>query len=197
MLPLAADVRESDDVRRVVDRTVDRFGRVDTLVNNAAVGLLSLRSELKPVTDVTEDEWDTVVETNLRGPFLFTKYALPHMLDRGAGNVVNVTSGYGKHGEPNWSPYVSSKHGLEGLTATTALECEGTGVNVNAIDPDSSVDTGFWNTDEKRQHLAPEARERVSDPEVMNDAMVLLAAQGPDGVSGESLTKAAWEERLG
>jgi 3-oxoacyl-[acyl-carrier protein] reductase len=190
-------VRESDDVRRVVDRTIDRFGCIDTLVNNAAVGLLSLRGELKPVTEVTEEEWDTVIETNLRGPFLFTKYALPHMLERGEGNLINVTSGYGKHGEPNWSPYVSSKHGLEGLTDTIARECADTGINVTAIDPGGSVNTGFWNTAEKRQYLPPEARERVSDPTIMNDAMVLLASQDPHGVSGESLARTEWEDRLG
>lgn len=196
MLPLAADVRQSADVQRVIEQTLERFSRLDTVVNNAAVGLLSLKSELKPVTEVTEEEWDTVIETNLRGPFLFTKYALPPMLEQGEGNLINVTSGYGKHGEPNWAPYVSSKHGLEGLTETTALECEGTGINVNAVDPGGSVDTGFWNTDEKRQYLSPEAREQVRDPNTMNDAMVQLAAQGPDGVNGESLTSTEWEEKL-
>jgi len=197
MLPVAADVRSSDDVQHVVDTAIQRFGRIDSLVNNAAVGLLSLQSELKPVTDVTEAEWDTVIETNLRGPFLFTKYALAHMRDRENGNIVNVSSGYGKQGAPNWAPYVTSKHGLEGLTKTTALECEDSGVNVNVIILGGSVNTGFWNTDRKRGHLPEEVRDEVQDLDTMNDAMVLLAAQGPDGVSGASLTSSEWEERLG
>lgn len=197
MHPVAADIREADDVRRVVDEAVDHFGRIDTVVNNAAVGLLSLTGELKSVEDVTPEEWDTVIETNLRGPFLLTKYALPHMRQRGRGNLINVTSGYGKHGQAEWAPYVSSKHGLEGLTDTVARECADTGINVNAIDPGGSVETGFWNTADKRSHLPPAERDRVASPDVMNDAMVLLAGQGPEGVSGESLTTSEWEERLG
>lgn len=197
VLVAPADVRDADAVEGVVGRAVEQFGGVDVLVNNAGVGMLSLTGDLKPVEDVTPGEWDLIVETNLRGPFLFTKFALPHMREAGWGNLVNVSSAYGKHGEPEWAPYVSSKHGLEGLTKTTALECADTGVNVNAITPAGSVDTGFWNTDEKRSHLPPEAREAVQDPDVMDDAMVLLARQGPDGVSGESLPAPEWERRLG
>lgn len=193
----SADVREPAAVERVVDRTIERYGRIDVLVNNAAIGLLSLEGELKTVQNVSADEWDSVLETNLKGPFLFTKHVLPHMLERGRGTIVNVSSAYGTHGAVGWSPYVSSKHGLEGLTKTTALETADTGITVNAITPAGSVRTGFWNTEEKRSHLPPEARDEVQDPDVMNDAMVLLAAQNPEGVTGESMSAPEWEDLLG
>jgi len=192
-----ADVRDADAVAGVVEATVERFGRLDGLVNNAGVGLLSLRGELKPVHEVTPAEWATVVETNLTGPFYFTKYALPHMLDAGRGNVVNVSSGYGQRGAAEWAPYSASKHGLEGLTASVALEVEDEGINVNGLLPGGSVETGFWDTDEKLSQLRPSARDEVQSTDVLDDAAVALLAQGPDGVTGESLRVPAWEERLG
>ena len=196
LLAVPADVRDAGDVKRVVEATVDRFGPPDVLVNNAAVGLLSLRSELERLVDVSEDDWDLVIETNLKGPFLFTRETVGRMLENGGGTVINVTSAFGKRGKAGWGPYVSSKHGLEGLTKTTALEYGDDGVTANAVAPGTSVDTGFWNTAEKRRNLTPEQRERVGDPSVMNDAVVLLATQ-TEGVTGESLRAAEWEERLG
>ncbi|MFB6119968.1 MAG: SDR family NAD(P)-dependent oxidoreductase [Halobacteriaceae archaeon] len=196
MLPVTADVRDEDDVQRVVESAVDRFGRLDGLVNNAAVGLLSLQSELKDVEEISREEWQTVVETNLTGPFLFTKHALPALRDGDGGHVVNVSSGYGRRGAAGWAPYVSSKHGLEGLTETVALENEDEGVTANAILPGGSVETGFWDTEEKLSHLRPSARDEVQSPDVLNDAVTALLAQGPDGVTGESMRAPAWEERL-
>jgi len=196
MRPVAADVRDPEDVERVVETAVDAFGRLDGLVNNAAVGLLSMQSELKDVEDVGYEEWQTVIETNLTGPFLFTKHALPYLRDGDGGHVVNVSSGYGRRGAAGWSPYVSSKHGLEGLTETVALENEEQGVTANAILPGGSVETGFWNTEEKLSHLRPSARDEVQSPDVLDDAVTALLAQGPDGVTGESMRVPAWEETL-
>lgn len=191
-----ADIRRASEVEAVIDTAIERFGGVDVLVNNAAVGLLSLQSELKPVHRIEPEEWATVLETNLTGTFLCMRYALPSMIERDSGNVVNVSSAYGTHGEPGWGPYVSSKHGLEGLTETVALEHEDDGINANAITPAGSTNTGFWDTDEKRAHLPPAERDEVQEADVMDEAAVLLAAQGPDGVSGESMSAPEWESRL-
>lgn len=186
-----ADVRDSDAVDRVIDRTLEEFGRVDTLVNNAGVSLLGMTDGRSQLHEITDEEWATVLETNLTGTFLFTRAALPAMYEQGRGNVINVSSGLGRHAIAGAGPYVSSKWGLEGLTRTTALEGEDRGVLANAIDPGGRVNTDIW------AHLPQEERERILQPDVMNDAAVLLAAQGPDGVTGESMPAQEWEQRLG
>ena len=186
-----ADVRDADAVERVVERTVERFGRIDTLVNNAGVSILGMQDSRKRLVDVTASEWDTVLDVNLRGVFLFTRAALPHMYGAGRGNVVNVSSGLGRRAIAGAGAYVSSKWGLEGLTRVTAIEGEDHGVNANALDPGGRVDTDIW------AHLPDSERAEILPPDVMDDAAVLLAAQGPDGVTGESMTAEEWEERLG
>lgn len=189
-LVVTADVTDADAVERAVDRVVNEFGRVDTLVNNAGVGLLSLDGKLKPVVDVGVDEWRTVLEVNLTGAFLCAREVLPHMVDQGRGNVINVSSMLGHEAEANWAPYASSKFGLEALTQTMALEHAGDGVNVNSLYPGGRVETAFWD------QLPDEERVDIFGPDVLNDAAVLLAAQGPDGVTGESADAATWESRL-
>ncbi|MFB6172602.1 MAG: SDR family NAD(P)-dependent oxidoreductase [Haloarculaceae archaeon] len=190
-LVVPADVRDADAVARVIERTVESFGRLDTLVNNAGVSILGMQDARKPLHEVTEEEWDTVLETNLKGTFLFTRAALPHLYEQGRGNVLNVSSGLGRHAIAGAASYVSSKWGLEGFTQTTALEAEEHGVNANAIDPGGRVNTDIW------AHLPQEEREQILQPDVMDDAAVLLAAQGPDGVTGESMTAEEWEDHLG
>ncbi|QSW97773.1 SDR family NAD(P)-dependent oxidoreductase [Haloterrigena alkaliphila] len=190
-LVVPADVRDSEAVEQVIDRTIDEFGRIDTLVNNAGVSLLGMYDERNRLEDISEEDWDTVLEVNLKGVFLFTRAVLPHMYEQEHGNVINISSGLGRHAIGGAAPYVSSKWGLEGLTRTTALEGEEHGVTANALDPGGRVDTDIW------AHLPDEEREQILDPDVMNDAAVLLASQGPDGVSGESMPAEEWEQRLG
>lgn len=186
-----ADVTDSTEVEGVVEATLDAFGRVDTLVNNAGIGLLSLDDGGRPTHEVSEERWRQVIDVNLTGVFLCSKAALPHMLERGSGNVINISSGLGRYAAPGYAPYNSSKHGLEGLTKTMALDYEDAGINVNALDPGGRVDTAFWD------HLPDEERAEILRQDVMNDAAVLLAAQGSEGVTGESMDAADWEERLG
>ncbi|MFA9425970.1 SDR family NAD(P)-dependent oxidoreductase [Natronorubrum sp. A-ect3] len=189
-LVVPADVRDSDDVARVIDRTLERFGRLDTLVNNAGVSLLH-KSDHDELSDITEDEWDRVLEVNLKGVFLFTRAAVPHLYEQGHGTIINISSGLGRRAIPGAAAYVSSKWGLEGLTRATALESEPYGVTVNGLDPGGRVNTDIW------AHLPAAEREEILQPDVMNDAAVLLAAQGPDGVTGESMAAEEWEQRLG
>jgi 3-oxoacyl-[acyl-carrier protein] reductase len=189
-LVVPADVRDADAVERVVDRTIEEFGRIDTLVNNAGVSILGMQDSRKELTEVTEDEWDTVLEVNLKGVFLFTRATLPHMYDQEQGNVINISSGLGRNAIDGAGAYVSSKWGLEGLTRVTHLEADERGVNANALDPGGMVNTNIW------AHLPEEDRQSILQPDVMDDAAVLLAAQGPDGVSGESMPAEDWEAQL-
>ena len=185
-----ADVRSSEDVERAVARTVEAFGRIDTLINNAGVSQLGLTDERHPVVEVSEEMWDLVLETNLKGVFLFSKESIPHMGGGERANVINVSSGLGRHATAGAGPYVASKWGLEGLTRTLALEHEGE-INVNALDPGGRVNTDIW------AHLSEAEREQILQPDVMDDAAVLLAAQEPGGVTGESMDAEGWESRLG
>ncbi|WP_049928588.1 SDR family oxidoreductase [Halopiger goleimassiliensis] len=190
-LVVPADVRDSDAVEAVVDRTLEQFDRIDTLVNNAGVSLLGMTDERSELTAVSDEEWATVLGVNLTGAFYFTRAVLPHLYEQGRGNVLNVSSGLGRSAVAGAGPYVSSKWGLEGLTRTAALEAEPHGVNVNALDPGGRVDTDIW------AHLPDEERAEILEPDVMNDAAVLLAAQGPDGVTGESMPVQEWETYFG
>jgi len=186
-----ADVTDAAAVEGAVESALDAFGGVDTLVNNAGIGLLSLEDGGRPTHEITEERWRQVIDVNLTGVFLCSRAVLPHMLDRGRGNVVNISSGLGRYAAPGFAPYNASKHGLEGLTKTMALDYEDDGVNVNALDPGGRVNTAFWD------HLPDDERAEILQPDVMNEAAILLAAQGPDGVTGESMNAADWEERLG
>lgn len=189
-LAVPADVRHEADVTEVFDRTRERFGRLDTLVNNAGVGLVGTYGQGKETADVDTDEWDRILDVNLRGAFLCARAALPILLDRGTGNLVNVTSTFATEPKAGWAPYVSSKFGLLGLTRTMALEYRESGVNVNSLHPGGKVATRFWD------HLPEEERDDVRDADVMNDAAVHLASQGPDGITGEHHDAPGWERRL-
>jgi len=193
-IAVPGDVTDEGDVHEVIEEATRVFGRVDTLVNNAAVGMLSLEGEGKRLVDLTEEDWDVILDTNLKGVFLFTRAVLPGMLERGRGNVVNVTSGLGRgimiHGGSAWAPYTVSKWGLEGLTRVTDAEYHEDGINANALGPGGRARTGFWD------HLPEEELEEILPPDVMNDAAVHLAAQGPGGYSGESLDAHEWEARF-
>ncbi|MFB6207269.1 MAG: SDR family NAD(P)-dependent oxidoreductase [Haloglomus sp.] len=186
-----ADVTDAAQVADAVAAVVDAWGGVDTLVNNAGIGLLTLYDEGKALHEITEEDWKQILDVNLHGVFHCTKAVVPHMLEQGRGNLVNVSSGWGRHASSGYSPYVTSKHGLEGLNKTLALDYEDAGVNSNCVDPGGRVATGFWS------HLPDAEQAEILDPDVMNEAAVLLAEQGPDGVSGESMTADEWEARLG
>jgi NAD(P)-dependent dehydrogenase (short-subunit alcohol dehydrogenase family) len=128
VLALAADVSKSADVERLVDETVERFGRIDVLVNNA--GVLGPRVE---ILEYPEEEWRRVIDANLTGPFLVSKAIVPHMPE--GGSIVNVVSGVSVEGRAEWGAYSVSKFGVEGLTQILASELEERGIRVNAVDP--------------------------------------------------------------
>jgi NAD(P)-dependent dehydrogenase (short-subunit alcohol dehydrogenase family) len=123
------DVSAQDDVARLAERVLDRFGRVDALVNNAGISLL------RPAEETTPEQWRRVLEVNLTGPFLLCRAFGPAMLTAGSGSIVNVASIAGLRGVADRAAYNASKHGLIGLTRTLAAEWGGRGVRVNAVCP--------------------------------------------------------------
>jgi NAD(P)-dependent dehydrogenase (short-subunit alcohol dehydrogenase family) len=130
---IKCDVSDEGEIRNLIDQTVQQFGRVDILVNNAGAVARLATHEL-PVED-----WDNVINVNLRGVFLCSKYALQDMLGHESGCIINISSGAGVVGPPNRSAYAASKHGVMGLTKTMAAEYLHKGIRVHVILPDATV----------------------------------------------------------
>lgn len=124
-----ADLTERTACKSLIEDTVSKFGSVDVLINNAGI------QHVSPVEDFPEDKWDFMIRLMLTAPFLLTKYAWPHMKTAGWGRVINISSVHGLRASEFKSAYISAKHGIMGLTKTTALEGGPFGITVNAICP--------------------------------------------------------------
>ena len=137
-IALPCDVRQEDEVKNLVADTVSHFGRLDVLVNNAGVGYV-----MTPMDELSLDQWRLVIDVNLTGAFLCTKYAARQMQQQGdGGRIVNIASQAAKSGFPHMAPYIASKHGLVGLTRSNAVELGKTGITINAVCP-NHVTTGL------------------------------------------------------
>src|ERR1700726_390224 len=132
-----ADVRKEDDVRALVDRTVTQFGRLDVAVNNAGT-----EGQVGPITDQTAESYAATFDTNVLGVILSMKHEVRVMQRQGSGSIVNISSTYGHEGAAGASVYVGSKHAVEGITKSVALETATSGIRVNAVAP-GPTDTGM------------------------------------------------------
>jgi NAD(P)-dependent dehydrogenase (short-subunit alcohol dehydrogenase family) len=132
-----ADVRNEDDVRRLVGRTVERFGRLDIAVNNAGT-----EGQVGPITDQTAESYAATFDTNVLGVILSMKHEVRVMQGQGSGSIINISSTYGHEGAAGASVYVGSKHAVEGITKSVALEAAKSGIRVNAVAP-GPTDTGM------------------------------------------------------
>ncbi len=145
------DVASAASVQRFIADVVERFGTIDVLVNNA--GVISI----KPLSEIDEAEWDRVIDINLKGVYLCTRAALPHLTGGSWGRIVNIASDVGKRGEANIVHYCASKFGVVGLTQAVAMELAMTGITVNAICP------AIMNTDMMKQIAAEGANLTAAD----------------------------------
>ena len=143
--PVLADVRKSDNCERAVGAAIDRFGHLDILVNNAGLGMTlvspTFTSDPPKFWTVTPDAWRSIMETNANGPFNMARAAAPHMMRRGWGRIVNVTTGIDTMQHRGYSPYGPSKAALEAASNAWAGDLEGTGVTVNVLTPGGPTDT--------------------------------------------------------
>jgi len=173
---IEADVSNPRDIERIVATTLAQFkGHLDVLVNNAStIG----PSPMPNLLDYPVEDFRNVLDTNLIGPFLLIKGALPAMIERG-GSIINVTSDAGQVGYPGWGAYGISKFGLEGMSQTWASELEETGVRVNWVDP------GNMNTAMHRAAEPEEDPTEWANPANVTDVFLFLASDGSKKVSGK------------
>jgi NAD(P)-dependent dehydrogenase (short-subunit alcohol dehydrogenase family) len=180
------DVRHEDDVRDLVNKTVTRFGRLDVAVNNAGT-----EGKTGPVTEQTAESYAATFDTNVLGVLLSMKHELRVMLPKGSGSIVNVSSAYGSIGAPGASVYVASKHAVEGMTKSAALEVAGTGVRVNVVAPgttDTGMLTRFTNTEENKAALVSTVPvKRLATPEEIAHVIVFVASPNASYMTGASI----------
>ncbi len=161
-LVVPADVGDEAQVRAMVEMTLERFGAIDILVNNAGFAIF------KEITEMSVEEFDAVVRTDLRGVFLCTRFVLPGMYERGGGDVVTIGSIAGKHGFSGGSAYCAAKFGVMGLMESLFHEARTRNVRIITLTP-GSVDTPFFD----EAHLTPPNRDRILQPEDVADAVML------------------------
>ena len=182
VLAVAADVSKGADAERLVGESVERFGKIDVLVNNA--GLLGPRVAIE---DYPEDEWRRILDANLTGPFLVSKAALPY-LSEGA-SIINVVSGVSVEGRAEWGAYSVSKFGIEGLNQILAAELAERGVRVNAVDP------GGMRTDMRAAAYPEEDPQTRITPEENTAVFLYLASDESEGVTGERFKAQEFEQK--
>jgi len=182
---LRADVRHDEDVRELVDKTVARFGHLDIAVNNAGT-----EGKPGPVTEQSAESYAATFDTNVLGTLLSMKHELRVMLPQGHGSIVNVSSTYGTIGAAGASVYAASKHAVEGLTKSAALEAAGSGVRVNVVAP-GPIETGMLNrftgsAERKAGLVGGVPLKRVGTPEEIAQTIVFLASNKAPFITGAS-----------
>lgn len=191
-MAVTVDVSNPEDAERMVSETLARFGRVDGLVNNAAVyqrpGLFR-----GPFDQIPVEDWDRVMAVNLRGIFLCCRAVISHMKEQGSGKIVNISSSTVAQGTPNFAHYVTSKAGVIGFTRSMAREMGEYGINVNALAPgytlsmeDEDIDDVVRATDLRSVSNRPLSRSE--QPEDLVGTVAFLCSSDSDFITGQTLT---------
>lgn len=184
-LAVRVDVSNPESVREMVDRTVERFGRVDVLLNNAAV---FATIEMKPFEKIGFEEWNRLMAVNLTGTFLCSQAVAPHMRERGQGRIINIGSSVSHNGRAMYMHYVASKSGVIGLTRALATELGGDNITVNTITPGSTeteIPRGTVTEEQKQAMIDQQALHRRQTPEDLVGVAVFLASEDSRFMTGQ------------
>ena len=184
------DVTRAESVKAVFDDVKKAFGRLDVLVNNAAI---SGGIHLKPMLEVSTEEWDRVMTVNVRGTFECIKAAVPLMRVNNYGKIINLSSGTAVKGAPGLPHYVASKGAVISLTRAAAREFGGDGIRVNALAPGLTMSENMksnpsWSSDIITNNIATRALKREAVPGDLLGALVFLASPASDFVTGQTLS---------
>ena len=186
-LAVECDVANEDDTQRLATATLERFGRIDVLVNNAALyGTLKRR----PLMEIPVEEWDRVMAINLRGLFLCARAVFPTMKAQGKGKIINIASSTFFKGVPHYIHYTTSKGGVVGFTRSLARELGEFGIRVNAIAPGFTLsgDNEKNISDERKQaNVSQRMLKRAEVPEDLVGTMIFLASDDSDFVTGQTI----------
>ena len=180
----AADIAVGAEAEQLVERVIERFGRIDGLVNNAGLTLVG------PFLETTTEEWEAVIRTDLTGAFHTCKAALPSMVERGSGTIVNLASRLGQIGVAETAAYSAAKAGLIGLTRSLAREFGPMGIRVNAVAPGVTITdmtTDLVDSEEGRRRLRDSALGRFGRADEVADAVIFLLSDASSLFAGQTL----------
>ena len=191
VLAQLADVTDPQACERVVAQTLQQFGKVDVLVNNAGRGMKyvssTFMSEPTRFWEVAPETWRMIIDTNVNGPFYMTRAVVPHMLARGVGSIINISMNYETMKRRGFSPYGPSKAALESASAIWAQDLADYGIRVNILLPGGATNTGMIppNTPE-------EVRPHLLQPEIVAAPAVFLASDESSSLTGRRLVATEW-----
>lgn len=182
------DVSRAAEVDSMIQKAVETYGRLDCAFNNAGI-----EGEVAPLAECTEENWDRVIDVNLKGVWLCMKYEIRQMLEQGGGSVVNMSSVSGLAGDPDHPAYGASKHGVSGLTKAAAVAYARRGIRVNAVCPGAIRTPMIERALEAQPELSWESLAdghpmgRIGEPEEVAEAVVWLCSDGASFVTGHLL----------
>ena len=184
-MSLRIDVSKEEDTNRMASEAVQAFGRIDILVNNAAI---FINIQRHPFYEISADEWDRVSAVNIKGPFLCTKAVFPQMKEQRSGKIINISSSTAYWGTPNFLHYVASKAALIGMTRSLAREVGDYGICVNAIAP-GLVEHEGQNAPKALTELQLKERsiKRLQTPADLMGTLVFLCSADSDFMTGQSI----------
>jgi NAD(P)-dependent dehydrogenase (short-subunit alcohol dehydrogenase family) len=171
----AADVSDPEEAEALVASALERFPSLEVLVNNA-----SILGKRAPIAELDVATWDEVIRVNTSSLFYVTRPLISHLVSRGRGSIINVSSSVGRKGKPNWGAYAVSKFGLEGFTQVLAAELEGSGVRVNSVNP------GATRTDMRAEAYPDEDPLTLPTPERIAEIFVYLASDESRSITGQT-----------
>jgi len=197
---ITGDIREAQDCRRAIDAAHERFGGLDILINNAGLlpsyaypGRFLDGAPPGKFWDIDDDVVRNVIDTNYVAPDRITRYAVPHMIAKGWGRIVNVTTRLSTMNRSGASPYGASKAALEMASEIWMKDLAGTGVTVNILNPGAAADTPGFATPEEKRVATESNRLQMMDPDKMRAPIVWLASHATDGINGIRYDALEWD----